>query len=216
MGIRFNTNTAALSLARNLNQGSEAMSASVERVSSGSRIRGAGDDAAALSISSNLNAAARSEQVDETLLDTLKKAHAIEPANPRTAYEIGENLRLLSWEGLDGYEARAREAIPWLEKAASLNPFDAYAPLRLGMTLHWIQQRDQAAKAFDRALTLGPNDVQIANHCAWDLMLRGDTRRARELLEASLRWWPWGNWMAQHYLEALNRAGITNAPPAKP
>ena len=30
---------------------------------------------------------------------------SIEPRNPRTPYELGENLRLLSWRGLPGYEA---------------------------------------------------------------------------------------------------------------
>jgi len=54
MGLRINTNVAALNAQRMLNNSTHAMSNSLERLSSGSRINKAGDDAAGLAISENL------------------------------------------------------------------------------------------------------------------------------------------------------------------
>ncbi len=61
MGIRLNTNTAALHLVRHLNQGNAELQSSAEKLSSGQRIQSAGDDAAGLSISEKLNAGLRSQ-----------------------------------------------------------------------------------------------------------------------------------------------------------
>ncbi len=54
MGLRINTNVAALNAQRLLSNSTHAMSNSLERLSSGSRINKAGDDAAGLAISENL------------------------------------------------------------------------------------------------------------------------------------------------------------------
>src|SRR5450631_155310 len=54
MGLRISTNVAALNAQRMLNNSSRAMAGSLERLSSGSRINKAGDDAAGLAISENL------------------------------------------------------------------------------------------------------------------------------------------------------------------
>jgi flagellin len=54
MGLRINTNVAALNAQRLLTNSTHAMSNSLERLSSGSRINKAGDDAAGLAISENL------------------------------------------------------------------------------------------------------------------------------------------------------------------
>ncbi|HEY8278935.1 MAG TPA: flagellin [Bdellovibrionota bacterium] len=54
MGLRINTNVAALNAQRLLGNSTHAMSQSLERLSSGSRINKAGDDAAGLAISENL------------------------------------------------------------------------------------------------------------------------------------------------------------------
>jgi flagellin len=54
MGLRINTNVAALNAQRLLSNSTRAMSSSLERLSSGSRINKAGDDAAGLAISENL------------------------------------------------------------------------------------------------------------------------------------------------------------------
>ena len=59
MGFRIVTNTAALNAQRTLTQNRRAMDKSFEKLSSGSRITRAGDDAAGLAISENLIAQVR-------------------------------------------------------------------------------------------------------------------------------------------------------------
>jgi flagellin len=54
MGLRINTNIAAMNAQRMLSNSTKAMGSSLERLSSGSRINKAGDDAAGLAISENL------------------------------------------------------------------------------------------------------------------------------------------------------------------
>ncbi len=59
MGLRINTNTAALNAQRTLSNTTRAQQSSLERLSSGNRINKAGDDAAGLAISENLKAQIR-------------------------------------------------------------------------------------------------------------------------------------------------------------
>lgn len=59
MGLRINTNTAALNAQRTLGMNKYALDKSLERLSSGYRINRAGDDAAGLAISENLKAQIR-------------------------------------------------------------------------------------------------------------------------------------------------------------
>lgn len=59
MGLRINTNIAAINAQRTLANTTHAVQSSLERLSSGSRINKAGDDAAGLAISENLKAQIR-------------------------------------------------------------------------------------------------------------------------------------------------------------
>src|SRR3989344_8920008 len=59
MGLRINTNVAALNARRLLGNSTQAQQNSLERLSSGSRINKSGDDAAGLAISENLRAQIR-------------------------------------------------------------------------------------------------------------------------------------------------------------
>ena len=59
MGLRINTNVAALNAQRLLGNSTKAQQSSLERLSSGSRINKSGDDAAGLAISENLRAQIR-------------------------------------------------------------------------------------------------------------------------------------------------------------
>lgn len=59
MGLRINTNVAAINARRMLTGSTEAQSKSLERLSSGQRINKSGDDAAGLAISENLKAQIR-------------------------------------------------------------------------------------------------------------------------------------------------------------
>ncbi len=60
MGLRINTNELALSAQRNLSNTQRALSKTMQRLASGSRIVQAGDDPAGLAISDGLNAQVRS------------------------------------------------------------------------------------------------------------------------------------------------------------
>ena len=161
-----------------------------------------------------LNDAAKAAEIDDTLLTKFRRATEIEPDNPRSQYELGENLRLLSWRGLPGYEDQAREARRWLGRAAVLNPYDPYPQLRIALCHHWLGQKDDARQAFDRARELGPNDITIANHYGWSLILRGDLEKARAVLIESLRWNDWNNWMARHYLDMVDSTMKGRTPAA--
>ena len=59
MGIRINTNVQSLAAQRNLGKATTAQQSSMEKLSSGSRINKAGDDAAGLAISEKLKAGIR-------------------------------------------------------------------------------------------------------------------------------------------------------------
>lgn len=59
MGLRINTNVASLAAMRTLSNTKQSLDGSLERLSSGSRINRAGDDAAGLAISENLRAQIR-------------------------------------------------------------------------------------------------------------------------------------------------------------
>ncbi len=59
MGLRINTNVASINAQRNLRMTNHDMRKAMERLSSGSRINRAGDDAAGLAISENLKAQIR-------------------------------------------------------------------------------------------------------------------------------------------------------------
>jgi flagellin len=70
MGLRINTNISSLAAMRTLNATRQALDGSLERLSSGSRINRAGDDAAGLAISENLRAQIRGlKQAKRNALD---------------------------------------------------------------------------------------------------------------------------------------------------
>ena len=63
MGLRINTNVAALNARRNLGQSTAALNKSLERLSSGLRINRAADDAAGLAIAEGFRSQVRGSQV---------------------------------------------------------------------------------------------------------------------------------------------------------
>jgi O-antigen ligase len=151
-----------------------------------------------------LNQAAAIQQVTPELVETLEKAQELAPTNPRTAYELGENLRRLSWQGLPDWRDDAVRSIEWLEKAAKLNPYDPYPHYRMGLTWYWLEEMVRARESFERAVALAPNDVEIHVHYGWFLLNRGQVEEARLILEQTLEWNWWDNWLAQRYLEEIN------------
>lgn len=153
-----------------------------------------------------LNRSAAATAITPELLANLEAAARLAPDNPRTAFELGENYRRLSFAGDDDWRKHAEQAIRWLELATELNPYDARAHLRLAQTLNWIGDRKRAETEFEAALRLGPNDVSIANGVAWFFLNNGRAAEAKPLLEASLKWKWWDNWTAKEYLQKAEQA----------
>ncbi len=117
----------------------------------------------------------------------LKKAHAVEPQNPATVYEIGELLRQQSWQGESDYEDLAQEAIGWFEKGIRLNPLDPYNYLRIGMCLDWLGRHEKAGPYFEQALQRDPNNYFIVAFQGWHQMHLKNYLLARSWFMRSLK-----------------------------
>lgn len=141
--------------------------------------------------------------VDDAFFADLRAAAEIAPDNPLTAYWYGEEKRRISWQGLPGWEAQAREAIEWLERAAQLNPFHARTRRALALCQGWVGDPKRALAEAERAAALGPFDHPILNTLAWNQIVMGQYDAARETVRKSLEINPWDNWEARGYEERL-------------
>ncbi len=141
--------------------------------------------------------------VDDEFFAELARAATLAPGNPMTAYWYGEEKRRLSWQGLPGWEKQAQEALRWLETSAKLDPFNARTHVAMGLCHQWLGDLKSASEEFETALKLGPNDVPVLNALAWNLIVRGETVRARTLVQQSLAINPWNNWEARSYEQRL-------------
>jgi O-antigen ligase len=133
----------------------------------------------------------------------LKRAHAIEPLNPETVYNLGETLRQISWEGADDYAQWAQQAMDWFKLAMPLNPYDPYSRLRYGMCLHWIGQHAAAQPYFDQALELDPNSYYMLAHMGWHYFQLERYVEARRYFMRSHRLNWWNNPMTLSYLRVI-------------
>ncbi|MFM7817576.1 MAG: O-antigen ligase family protein [Verrucomicrobiota bacterium] len=159
-----------------------------------------------------LNRAAVQKEVTDTLIADLKAAAAARPDNPKTAYELGENLRRASFEGEVTWRELATEAVQWLERAAVLDPYSARTQLALGQTHRWLRDPEKGAIALQKAEQLGPNDILIASNLAWYALQDGRLEEARRLAKRSLEWQWWSNDMARAVLEDIERQGLLTTP----
>lgn len=159
-----------------------------------------------------LNRIVRARQVTPELVADLKLAAEQMPDNSRTAYELGENLRRLSFQGEDAWKDLAVQAIEWLDRAARLNPYDARTQLALGQTYRWINDPEKADTAFQKAAQLGPNDMFIASTLAWYALQKGQWEEARRLATQSLEWQWWSNELAREVLLQLEQQSKLPAP----
>lgn len=121
-----------------------------------------------------------------TRINAFKKAWNADGRNFETAYQIGETLRLQSWEGLDGYKAQAREAITWFERSAALNPYNPHPLIRQGMCLDWLDEHEAAAVRFKQAEALDPNNYYVEAHLGWHYFQVEDYATAQRRFERSL------------------------------
>jgi hypothetical protein len=119
-------------------------------------------------------------------LADLKKAYEAEPDNYETSYSLGEYFRFLSEQGNTGYESQAREAMKWYARTMDLNPFYALAPVRYGMCLDWIGDKDKATAYFDKAEKLDTNNCYVAYYVGRHWVELGDYKAASHWFEYSL------------------------------
>ena len=150
-------------------------------------------------------------------LAAFEKALEAEPNNWKTLYNIGENYRRRSFNGLTGYEELAEKAMEYFKRSAVLNPYDAYSPMRYGMCLHWLGRGSEAQPYFDKANKLDQNNTFFAAHTGWHYFQLGDYQKARQWLKRSMDL-TWGyNEMAASYFTATERMLAEQAtnPPAQ-
>ena len=162
--------------------------------------------------------AARLPSFSPAAVEAWKKAFAAEPKDAEFAYQIGESYRLRSWDGGDNYEELARQAMEWFERGAKLNPYDVHFPLRLGMCLDWLGQRDKSWAYYSRAEELDPNGYFSIAHIGWHFVQIEDYAAARPWFERSLHLKWDDNPIAENYLALCHRRLIeaaTNSPAAQ-
>jgi len=127
-----------------------------------------------------LTLANHEQQYNPVYFTAMRHAAEIEPRNAETAYNLGEGLRRLGWDGGDGADGQIRESLTWLERAAKLNPYDPYNPLRIGMCLDWQNHHAEAAPYFQRALALDPNSHYMLAHMGWHYVQVEDYATAKQ------------------------------------
>ncbi len=159
-----------------------------------------------------LNRVALRREVSPELIADLELAAQQMPDNPRTAYELGENLRRLSFEGGNEWQALAVRAVEWLTRASQLNPYDARCHLALGQTYRWLNDPEKADAAFQKAYLTGPNDMFIAGTLAWYALQQGKLDDARKLAKQSLEWQWWSNDLAREVLLQVEQQSKAGTP----
>ncbi len=138
-------------------------------------------------------------------IDALQRAFAADGRNFETAYQLGEVLRLQSWQGGDDYRKLAEAALPWFKRSMELNPFFPYSLLRYGMCLHWLGRHDEAETYFNRARELDPHGYYTIAHLGWHYVQVQNWTAAKKWFEESLRLNRRHNPIATSYLEIVNR-----------
>ena len=148
-----------------------------------------------------------------------EKAFAVEPMNFENAYELGEALRLQSWEGGENYGALGTNAMTWYQRSMQLNRHDANGPLRYGMCLDWLGRHGEAQPYFDRAAELDPNGYYTVAHVGWHYVQIENYAAAKPWFELSrLLMWK-SNTIADTYLEIVKTKMLeaaTNTSPLRP
>jgi O-antigen ligase len=141
-----------------------------------------------------------------TRLASLEQAWSVDPLNPQTAYEMGEVMRLVSWQGAEDYADWARRSIPWFERAMALNPYDPAYPLRIGMCLDWLGRKDEALGFFQKAVALDPNSYYVQALVGWHYVQIGEYAEARPWLQRSIALrHAWKNPIAESHLRIVDQ-----------
>jgi O-antigen ligase len=144
----------------------------------------------------------------------MKRAFAIDPKNPETAYWIGSSLRRQAWTGVGDYQKQAQEAIEWFNKSQALDPYTPQSYVGIGMCLDFIDRREEAWPYFRQAVVLDPHNYYVLATYGWHLMQFGAWQKAAEKLAFSLGLQPTNNSMARSYFDiAVRKRDEQNRPP---
>ncbi|PFG46076.1 flagellin [Vibrio sp. ES.051] len=120
MAVNVNTNVSAMTAQRYLNNANSAQQTSMERLSSGSRINSAKDDAAGLQISNRLNAQSRGLDVAvRNANDGISMAQTAEGAMNETT-NILQRMRDLSLQSANGSNSKS-DRVAIQEEVTALN-----------------------------------------------------------------------------------------------
>ena len=163
-----------------------------------------------------LASARQFDHVTEELINLLRVAARLSPGNPRTAFEIGDNLRRASRFSGAEWSGKADEALEWLGKAARLNPHDPGPHMSLAEAWLWRGDLDKAMASSAMACQLGPGFIAAAELHGTILFRRGDYAGARVQFQRSVEWSPWAAHYARAYIAACDKALAQAAKPGTP
>lgn len=138
-------------------------------------------------------------------ISALEEATRVEPMNAETFHELGEALRQLSWQGQNGYEALATQAIEHFKRALSLDPYDPRNYMRIGMCLDWLGRHAEAVKYFDEAIRRDPNNYLVRAHAGWHYVQVEDYDKAENWFRKSMEVKWVNNPIAESYLWIIQR-----------
>lgn len=134
----------------------------------------------------------------------LEQAYAIEPHNPETPTLIGEIEALTAFEGKDGFEVPATNAIFWYQRGITNNPHGTHNFLRWGMVLDFLLQHKDAEPLFTHADELDPNGYYTCAYVGRHFLESGQLAAARPWLERSLYLYREENLVADTNLKITN------------
>ncbi|HEO71278.1 MAG TPA: flagellin FliC [Candidatus Hydrogenedentes bacterium] len=127
MGLRVNTNIAAINAARVLRRSTQALNRSLERLSSGLRINRAADDAAGLAIAEGLNSIVRGAQVAQrNAQDGISLVQTAEGALQETTNAL-QRIRELAVQAANGTNSLQNRQALDAEVAQLLDQIDDIA-----------------------------------------------------------------------------------------
>ncbi len=155
-----------------------------------------------------LDRAARAPSFSVEQIALLKRAFAIDPMNPDTAYKIGEACRRQSQEGGDYYAGQqganyrrlAEQAMEWFQRGMKLNPWDSRNYSGYGWCLDWLDRQGESAPYFSKAEELDPNSYFNLNSIGLHYVQLGDFAAAKPWFERSLHLEWDDNPIARNYL----------------
>ncbi len=133
-----------------------------------------------------------------------EKAFKTDGKNFETAYRIGEDYRMRSWEGGDEYRGLAEKAMEWFQKSMTLNPYEPNNFLRTGMCLDWLGKHELAYSSYQKALLLDPNSYYVHALLGWHYVQLEDWTKAREWFAKSIGLSGPKNLIAQSYLKIID------------